>query len=137
MSVPAPRPPENDGRWGTIRYALEDWGRTLRFCLIWLVVITAPAVAGYAAAHPLAELIRPMLLCGPGCEMVDPFGGCGTLREEVRPPDNTFRDRRRKRIQRPRPAPSQCIAMQDTTHNQDKSGLLAECVVGGLTCGRS
>ena len=65
MSVPAPRPPENDGRWGTIRYALEDWGRTLRFCLIWLVVIAAPAVAGYAAAHPLAELIRPMLLCGP------------------------------------------------------------------------
>ena len=68
MSVPAPQPPRNDGRWETIRYALEDWGRTLRFCVIWLVVIVAPAVAGYAAAHPLAELIRPLLLCGPGGE---------------------------------------------------------------------
>jgi hypothetical protein len=61
MSVPAPRPPRNDGRWETIRYALDSWARTLRLCLIWLVLIAAPA----AAAHPLAGLIRPMLLCGP------------------------------------------------------------------------
>jgi hypothetical protein len=61
MSVPAPRPPRNDGRWETIRYALDSWARTLRLCLIWHVLIAAPA----AAAHPLAELIRPILLCGP------------------------------------------------------------------------
>jgi hypothetical protein len=61
MSVPAPRPPRNDGRWETIRYALDSWARTFRLCLICLVLIAAPA----AAAHPLAELIRPILLCGP------------------------------------------------------------------------
>lgn len=65
MSVPAPRPPKNDGRWETIRYALDSWDRTLRLCLILLVLIATPAVAA-AAAHPLAELIRTMLLCGPG-----------------------------------------------------------------------
>jgi hypothetical protein len=63
MSVPAPRPPKNDGRWETIRYALDSWDRTLRLCLILLVLIATPAVAA-AAVHPLVELMRTMLLCG-------------------------------------------------------------------------
>ena len=35
----------NGGRWETIRYALDNNARTLRFCLIWLVVIVSPVVA--------------------------------------------------------------------------------------------
>ena len=66
MSVPAPRPLRNDGRWETIKYALDSWARTLRLCLIWLVMIAAPV----AVAHPLAELIRSMLLCGARAALV-------------------------------------------------------------------
>jgi hypothetical protein len=58
MSVPAPREPRHDGRWETIRYALDSNARTLRLCLIWLVVIAAPV-----AAAAVAELIRHTLLC--------------------------------------------------------------------------
>jgi hypothetical protein len=47
------------GRWDTIRYALDSNARTLRFCLIWAVVIISPAVAA-----AIADLIRHMLLCG-------------------------------------------------------------------------
>jgi hypothetical protein len=46
MSLPVPRDPSQDGgKWETIRYALDSNGRTLRLCLIWAVVIAAPAVA--------------------------------------------------------------------------------------------
>jgi hypothetical protein len=72
MSVPVPRSPRNDGRWETIRYALDSWGRTIRLCLIWLVLIATPAAA-FAIAHPLAELIRPMLLCEPGAASARPL----------------------------------------------------------------
>jgi hypothetical protein len=30
--------------WRTVRYALEDWGRTARFCLIMLVMFVPPTV---------------------------------------------------------------------------------------------
>lgn len=32
------------GRWGTVRYAIDQWGRTLRLCLIVLVMSVPPAV---------------------------------------------------------------------------------------------
>ena len=57
MSVPAPREPRHGGgRWETIKYAIDNNGRTLRLCLIWLVMIISPA-----AATVIAELIRHAL----------------------------------------------------------------------------
>lgn len=54
MSVPAPREPRHGCRWETIRYALDSNARTLRLCLILLVV----TVASSAVASLVAELIR-------------------------------------------------------------------------------
>jgi hypothetical protein len=45
MSSSAPLEPRDDGRWATIKYALDSNARTLRLCLIWVVVIVAPVVA--------------------------------------------------------------------------------------------
>jgi hypothetical protein len=59
MSEPAPQEPRHDGRWETIRYALDSNARAPRLCLIWLVAIAAPV-----AAAAVAELIRHTLLCG-------------------------------------------------------------------------
>jgi hypothetical protein len=58
MSVPMVRQSCDGGRRETIRYALDSNARTLRFCLIWAVVIISPAVAA-----AIADLIRHMLLC--------------------------------------------------------------------------
>jgi hypothetical protein len=59
MSVPAPRRPSRaDGRWETIRYALDSNARTFRLCMILLVTITAPV-----AAALVGVLIRHLLLC--------------------------------------------------------------------------
>ena len=63
MSVPSPDAPQRNlprswrryhaadvrrepdgGRWGTIRYALDSTGRTVRLCAITLVAGTPPAV---------------------------------------------------------------------------------------------
>lgn len=49
MSLPGPQEPRHGGRWETIRYALDSNARTLRFCLIWLVLIVAPAVTAAIA----------------------------------------------------------------------------------------
>jgi hypothetical protein len=57
MSVPARRGPRHGGgRWAVVLSALDSWPRTLRLCLILLVMITAPV-----AAAVIAELIRHML----------------------------------------------------------------------------
>jgi len=54
MNVPTPREPrDNNGRWGTVRYALGSNARTFRLCLIWLVVTGGPV-----AGATLAELVR-------------------------------------------------------------------------------
>lgn len=59
MSVPAPRlPSHGNGRWGTIRYALDSNARTYRLCLILLVTAISPVAAAVAAM-----LIHHMLLC--------------------------------------------------------------------------
>jgi hypothetical protein len=43
MSLPAPHEPRHDdGRWETIRYAIDSNARTLRLCLIWAVAIASP-----------------------------------------------------------------------------------------------
>ena len=57
MSVPAPRKPHSDGRWETIRYALENNPRTFRLCLILSVAAVAPCLA-----FVIAELVRHILL---------------------------------------------------------------------------
>ncbi len=49
MSLPAPHEPRHGGRWETIRYALDSNARTLRFCLIWLVLVVTPSVAAVIA----------------------------------------------------------------------------------------
>jgi hypothetical protein len=51
MRVPMVRQPCHDGRWDTIRYALDSNARTFRFCLIWLVLITSSALAAAIAIH--------------------------------------------------------------------------------------
>jgi hypothetical protein len=45
MRVPIVRQPCHGGRWETIRYALDSNARTLRLCLIWAMLIMAPALA--------------------------------------------------------------------------------------------
>jgi hypothetical protein len=43
MSIAVPRDNGDHGRWETVRYALDSNARTLRFCLISLVLIIPPA----------------------------------------------------------------------------------------------
>jgi hypothetical protein len=60
VSVPTLwQPSHANGRWETIRYALDSWERTIRLCLILLVSIVAPV-----AAAVVAVLIHHALLCG-------------------------------------------------------------------------
>lgn len=59
MSVPAPQEPRHDdGRWETVRYALDSNGRTFRLILIMLVSIASPV-----AAALVTVLIYHALLC--------------------------------------------------------------------------
>jgi hypothetical protein len=51
MRVPIMRQSCHDGRWETIRYALDSNPRTFRLCLIMLVLITASALAAAVALH--------------------------------------------------------------------------------------
>jgi hypothetical protein len=55
MRVPMVRQSRHGGRWATIRYALDSNERTFRLCLIWVVLITSPALAAAIVVH-----------CGPG-----------------------------------------------------------------------
>ena len=61
MSLPAPRRPGHaNGRWETVRYALDSNARTFRLCLILFVTAIAPAAAchGRGADSPRA-VMRP------------------------------------------------------------------------------
>jgi hypothetical protein len=40
----SPQPRHSD-RWETIRYALDSNARTIRLCIIWMVVIGSPTLA--------------------------------------------------------------------------------------------
>jgi hypothetical protein len=44
MRVPTPTPPRHAGQWETIRYAIDSNARTIRLCLIWVVVIGFPVL---------------------------------------------------------------------------------------------
>jgi len=55
---PAQLEPRQGGRWETIKYAIDSNARTLRLCLICIVLVAAPV-----AAALVAELIRHMVLC--------------------------------------------------------------------------
>jgi hypothetical protein len=44
--------PRGAGRWNTVRYAIDDWGRTIRLCLI-LTVLSVPPAAAALLAHSL------------------------------------------------------------------------------------
>jgi hypothetical protein len=57
MKVPTPTPSRHVGRWETIRYALDSNARTIRLCLIWIVVIGSSDLAVAAAGR------LPHLLC--------------------------------------------------------------------------
>ena len=60
MSVPTLRGPCHDSEcWKTVRYALDSNARTLRLCLILLMVGLAPCVGAV-----IAILIHRGLLCG-------------------------------------------------------------------------
>jgi hypothetical protein len=48
MSVPKSPEPDPDGRWKTIRYALDSNARTIRLCCIWVVMIGSPILAAAA-----------------------------------------------------------------------------------------
>lgn len=60
MSVPAPREPRHGCRWETIRYALDSNARTLRLCVILLVMALSPAV-GVAAAAVIQHALMMLL----------------------------------------------------------------------------
>ena len=49
MEVPTPIRLRHAGQWETIRYALDSDARTIRLCLIWLVMIGSPILAAAAA----------------------------------------------------------------------------------------
>jgi len=53
MRVPTVRQSCHGGRWETIRYALDSNARTLRFCLIWIVLITSSVLTVRAAMHTM------------------------------------------------------------------------------------
>jgi hypothetical protein len=64
MSAPAPRKPCQDGgRWETIRYALDSWARTLRLCLILIVLVATPTAAGVVAS----DIARAATNTQPAC----------------------------------------------------------------------
>lgn len=60
--------PSPTGRWETVRYALDSNPRTLRFCLIWFVVIVSPVISTV-----ITLLMRHVLLPRPSIERA--FGG--------------------------------------------------------------
>lgn len=71
------KPPHDDGRWGTIRYAIDSWGRTFRLCLIYIVMITTPAAATVItsdAAHA-ATTTKPACVLHSSAEPVELLDG--------------------------------------------------------------
>jgi hypothetical protein len=57
MRKPESPPPDDDGRWPTIRYALDSNARTIRLCCILLIGSSAIVVAAITMLpHLLAGL---------------------------------------------------------------------------------
>jgi hypothetical protein len=56
MTLPEPQEPRDGGRWATIRYALDSNERTIRLCVICVVLIAAPV-----AVAVIMLLIRHVL----------------------------------------------------------------------------
>lgn len=46
MSAPVPPEHRDNGRWETIKYAIDSNARTIRLCVIGLVLAVAPVAAG-------------------------------------------------------------------------------------------
>jgi hypothetical protein len=61
MRVPRSRQSCHGGRWETIRYALDSDARTIRFCLIWVVLVTSYAVAAVIATHGSSDTVRALM----------------------------------------------------------------------------
>jgi hypothetical protein len=69
MSVPAPRRPRHgNGRWETIRYALDSNARTFRLCLIVLMTAISPVAATVIAVLVHHVLLYDQLRPGRPCE---------------------------------------------------------------------
>jgi hypothetical protein len=49
------------GRWETIRYALDSNARTIRLCLIWVVLIISPVLAAAIAVHGGTETMHAVM----------------------------------------------------------------------------
>jgi len=65
MRVPTVRQSCHGGRWETIRYALDSNARTVRFCLIWIVLITSSILAAAIAVHGSSDTVRAVLHAWP------------------------------------------------------------------------
>lgn len=46
---------EHLGRWGTVRYAIDDWNRTLRLCLILFVASSPFSAVAFIVVHLLTQ----------------------------------------------------------------------------------
>jgi hypothetical protein len=76
MSLPASRDPSHDdGKWATIRYALDSNARTLRLCLIWAVVIVSPALVTVITLLLRHVLLADLSTQPPSASGVIPSGG--------------------------------------------------------------
>lgn len=60
MRIPTSTPPRHADRWEAIRYALDSNSRTIRFCLIWIVVIGTPTLV-VTATGLLPHLVSRLL----------------------------------------------------------------------------
>jgi hypothetical protein len=65
MRVPMVRQSCHGGRWETIRYALDSNVRTIRLCLIWVVLITSSVLAAAIAAHGGFVTVRAVMHAMP------------------------------------------------------------------------
>jgi hypothetical protein len=65
MRVPMVRQSCHGGRWDTIRYALDSNPRTIRLCLICVVLIASPVVAAMIAVHGGSDTIRAVIHAMP------------------------------------------------------------------------
>jgi hypothetical protein len=53
------------GRWETIRYVVDSNARTIRFCLIWVVLIASSVVAAAVAIHGGTDTVRDVMHAMP------------------------------------------------------------------------
>jgi hypothetical protein len=65
MRVPTVRQPCHSGRWETIRYVVDDTPRTVRFCLIRVVLTTSSVLTAAIAIHGGSETVHAVLHAMP------------------------------------------------------------------------